>query len=662
MTEPQLGAPRPGARSHWALPLAVALVAMLAFLPGLHGEFLDWDDRENFLHNPHYRGLGPAQLHWMVTAARTGHWIPLTWVTFGLDWQLWGMNPYGYHLTTLLLHGLAAALLYLVARRLLASARPRWPDGALTLGAVLAALLFAVHPLRAESVAWITERRDVLAGVFFLAATLVYLGRWTPDGAPRPHERLRYLVALVLFAGALGSKVMTVTLPAVLLILDVYPLRRLGPGAGGWLGRSTRRVWVEKAPFVVLGAAAAAVAVAVNRAEGNLTSMNEMGIAERLSISAYSLVFYPWKTLAPLGLSPMYELPYPLVPGDWPFLAAALAVLAITVATAALARRWPALLAAWLAYVVMALPVIGLVHNGLQIAADRYSYLPCLPWALLTGAALVMLMGPAERPRVVPAAAVGAGVLALAMMTWQQTKIWHDTETLWLRALSVAPSSVAHSNLGLTLAWRGDMKGAIPHYHEAIRLRPVFAEAWSNLALAQAEQGDVAGAESSLREAVRLKPRFATAWSNLGMMQARQGRREEAVASYREALRLQPDHPAAHLNLGATLDTQGQGEQALRHLREAVRLLPDSADAQGNLGVFYARHGDLPAAIPYFEESLRLRPASPEAHNNLGLVLAQQGRLRAAAEHFREAVRLRPGFRDAQLNLAQVESLLGGRQ
>jgi hypothetical protein len=246
VSEPQEGGSRRWARLRWAFPIAVAVIGMLAFLPGLHGEFLDWDDRENFLLNPDYRGLGAAQLHWMVTSARTGHWIPLTWLTFALDWQLWGMNPFGYHLTTLLLHGLAAALLYLVARRLLAAARPHWPDGALTLGAVLAALLFAVHPLRAESVAWITERRDVLAGVFFLAATLVYLGRWTPDGAPRPHEWLRYLVALVLFAGALGSKVMTVTLPAVLLISTSIPCgdwgrERAGGSAGAPAASGSRR-------------------------------------------------------------------------------------------------------------------------------------------------------------------------------------------------------------------------------------------------------------------------------------------------------------------------------------------------------------------------------------------------------------------------------------
>jgi Flp pilus assembly protein TadD len=645
--------------------VGIALVSMLAFLPGLEGVFLDWDDRENFLQNPHYRGLGAAQLHWMLTTARMGHWIPVTWLSFAVDWLLWGMNPFGYHLTSLVLHGLAAALFYLVARRLLATARPRADQTAVILGAALAALFFGLHPLRVESVAWITERRDVLAGVFFLAATGAYLGRWTPDGTPRARERLYYLASLGLFVAALGSKVMTVTLPAVLLVLDVYPLRRLGPGAGGWLGGRGHRVWLEKAPFFLLGAAAAVTAVGINRAQGNLTSLAVVGPLDRLAISAYSLIFYPWKTLIPLGLSPMYELPHPLDPSSGPFVAAALALGAITTAACALARRWPAFSAAWTAYVVMALPVAGLVQNGFQIAADRYSYLPCLPWALLAGAGLAALVLPradgARRPATAAALVTGAGLVVLAAMSWQQTKVWRDTETLWRRALAVAPSPVAHSNLGLTLARAGDTRGAVPHYREAIALRPDYAEAWNNLGLAQAQLGDLAGADGSLREAVRLKPPFATAWSNLGMVRARQGRSAEAVAAYREALRLDPAHADAHGNLGGTLDAQGHGEEALRHLREAARLRPDSSDAQSNLGIFHARRGDLSVAARYFEEALRLRPESPEVHNNLGLVLAQQGRLDAAAAHFREALRLRPGFQDAQLNLARAQALLGGR-
>jgi protein O-mannosyl-transferase len=673
VTEPEFGGLPRGAPEAspartwlgWAIPLAIALVGMLAFLPGLDGAFLDWDDRENFLHNPHYRGLGPTKVHWMFTSGLLGHWIPLTWLSLALDWHVWGMDPFGYHLTSLLLHGLAAALFYLVARRLLEAARPHPGDAALTVGAAVAALLFAIHPLRAESVAWITERRDVLAGVFFLGATLAYLGRWTPGGAPHPRGGLRYLASLALFVGALGSKSMTVTLPAVLLILDVYPLRRLGPAAGGWIGGAARRVWLEKAPFVLLGGAAAAIVISINRDLGNLAPMDRIGILDRLAISAYSLVFYLWKTVVPLGLSPMYELPDPIEPWRWPFVGSALAIVAVTAVAIALARRRPALLAAWAAYVLMALPVAGLVQNGFQIAADRYTYLPCLPWALLAGGGVASLVrgDSSRRTRLVPvgAALAVAAFILLGTMTWQQTRVWHDTETLWRRALAIAPSSVAHSNLGLTLARGGNAEAAIPHYREAIRLRPSYAEAWSNLGLAQAQRGDLPGAATSLQEAIRLKPRYSAAWSNLGIVRAKQGQSGEAIAAYREALRLQPNNAEAHGNLGATLDGQGQGEEALRHLQEAARLRPDSADAQGNLGIFFARRGDVPTAARYFGEALRLRPDSPEAHNNLGLALAQQGRLDVAAAHFREAVRLRPAFKDAQVNLARAQALMGGQ-
>ncbi|HKZ07012.1 MAG TPA: tetratricopeptide repeat protein [Methylomirabilota bacterium] len=669
MSKPGFGRSRPGSLASLAaslglarwIPLAIGVVSVLAFLPALGGEFLDWDDRENFLHNPHYRGLGPAQLHWMLTTGLMGHWMPLTWLTLALDWSLWGMNPVGYHLTSLVLHGVAAALLYLVARRLLAAARPRDPESIRILGAALAALLFALHPLRVESVAWITERRDVLSAVFFVGAILAYLGRWRSDGTPAPHAQRHYLGALALFVAALASKSMTVTLPAVLLILDVYPLRRLGPAAGGWWRGPARRVWLEKAPFVALGAAAAIVAIVVSRAVGNLTSLERMGVAERLAISAYSLAFYLWKTVLPVGLSPMYELPYPLQVWRWSFVLAGILVVAITVGTLATARRRPALLAAWGAYVVMALPVAGLVQNGFQIAADRYTYLPCLPWALLAGWGMARLgRGAGATARAVPASAAAA-LLLLAALSWQQSRVWHDSEALWRRVLAVGPSSVAHSNLGLVLARAGDTRGAIPHYEEAIRLRPTYAEAWSNLGIAQAQRGDLAGATASLQEAVRLQPGYSAAWSNLGMVRARRGQTGEAVAAYREALRLEPGNADAHGNLGATLDGQGAGTEALRHLQEAARLRPASADAQSNLGIYFARRGDVAAATRYFEEALRLRPDSAEAHNNLGLALAQQGRVDVAAAHFSEAVRLRPGYVDAQRNLAHAQALLRGR-
>jgi Flp pilus assembly protein TadD len=386
-----------------------------------------------------------------------------------------------------------------------------------------------------------------------------------------------------------------------------------------------------------------------------------VGLLDRVAISLYSLAFYPWKTLVPAGLSPMYELPNPLEPWRWPFVVAALAVVGITAASIALARRWPALATAWAAYVVMTLPVAGLVQNGFQIAADRYTYLPCVPWALLTGGGLLALARRRSR-LVVPAVVLATLIIAvLATLSWRQTQVWRNTETLWRHALSVAPSAVAHGNLGLVFAQRDQRGMAIRHYQAALAIQPRYPGALNNLGLALIEGGDLVGAERNLREAIRLKPQFSEAWSNLGLALARRDESAAAVAAYREALRIRPDNADAHGNLGGMLDAQGQGEEALVHLREAVRLRPESAQTHGNLGIYFARRGDMRTASGHFEEAVRLRPTSAEAQNNLGLALAQQGRLEVAAGHFREAVRLRPDFRDAQSNLARAQAELAKR-
>ena len=229
-------------------------------------------------------------------------------------------------------------------------------------------------------------------------------------------------------------------------------------------------------------------------------------MSDRIVISLYSLAFYPWKSIVPLGLSPLYELPAGIHIHAWPFALSAAAVLAITALAVTARRRWPALAAAWAAYVAILLPVLGIVHNGHQIAADRYTYLPCLPWAVLAGWGLASLArGAGSAARAVPATAAAA-LLLLAALSWQQSRVWHDSEVLWRRALAVSPGSVAHSNLGLVLARAGDTRGAIPHYEEAIRLRPTYAEAWSNLGIAQAQRGDLAGAanpQQFLRAVVR---------------------------------------------------------------------------------------------------------------------------------------------------------------
>jgi len=326
--------PLPRYLTNRALAVLIAAVTATSFLPVLGDGFVSWDDPKNFVDNPHYRGLGPAQLRWMFTTLHMGHYIPLTWVTLGLDYLLWGMNPAGYHLTNLLLHTATALSLYLLALRLLRLALPAGTAEAdLRVGAAAAALLWAVHPLRVESVAWLTERRDVLSGLFYVTAALAYLTAAGPDAGDRVRRRRWYWASLALFAASLLSKSITVTLPVTLLALDVYPLRRLG-GPSGW-----RRwdVWLEKAPFFAIAGLVSVVAFVALLPLGNAHSLRELGVLQRTVLSVYGLAFYLFKTVVPLDLSPLYLL---IIEVTWLHFAT---VIGGTVLATVVWRRWPAL-------------------------------------------------------------------------------------------------------------------------------------------------------------------------------------------------------------------------------------------------------------------------------------------------------------------------------
>src|SRR5437867_4559767 len=382
--EPVVHTPAPG-WVLWLVPVLIALITVAAFLPALQNQFVSWDDAENFLDNPHYRGLGWSQLHWMWTTHQS-HYIPLTWMTHGLDYLLWGMNPFGYHLTSLLLHAANAVAFFFVVRRILKRALPGPSERghALTVSAGVAALVFAIHPLRVESVAWVTERRDVLSGLFYLLTILLYLRACEREARGRG----RYWLSVAMFGCALLSKSMVVNLPVVLVILDVYPLRRLG-GSIGWWSEAARRIYIEKIPFVLLAAAASAIAVMAQFSVHAAASLAELSVPGRLAVSAYGLSFYLWKMVVPVNLSPLYELPPTVNPWAPPFFLSYGLVLAITAIILALRRRVPGLPAAWLAYIVVLLPVLGILQSGPQIAADRYTYLAGLGWAVLAGAGLL---------------------------------------------------------------------------------------------------------------------------------------------------------------------------------------------------------------------------------------------------------------------------------
>src|SRR6266851_4200103 len=542
------------------LPVLVGVLAFVAFLPALDGGFVDWDDDRNFLWNTGYRGLGLGELRWMFTATWMGHYIPITWLSLGLNYVLGGMEPWGYHVGNLLLHAANTALLFFVARRLLAVAaisagphgntqgegradRTRQPEGgvAVAWGAAVAALLWALHPLRVESVAWVTERRDVLCGFFYLLAVLAYL-----RGATRERTLSgRWLAAsLAAFAGALGSKAIAMTLPVTLLVLDVYPLRRLRLG---WPALVR-----EKLGHFALGAVGAAVASwAVTRGAG-WTSYDAYGLEARLAMTGYSFWFYPWKLIWPEGLSPLYELPARIGLLDAEFLWPTVSVVVVTAILLLGRRRLPGALAAWLHSMIVLAPV---------------------------------------------------------------SRIWRDSESLWRSAVTAHPTcALCRQKLGSVLQTAGLHREAEAELTRAIALRPERPTAHNSLGAFFVDQGRLGEAEAEFREAIRLTPRYADATANLGALYARQRRYAEAIAELRRAIALSPELENARVNLAFALDNagielarEGKPAEAVALFSEATDLLPAEATFWRNLGQALIEDGKVAEAVPTLERAVALR-------------------------------------------------------
>jgi Tfp pilus assembly protein PilF len=604
-------------------PLCVGLVTFIAFAPVLRNGFVSWDDDKNFLANPHYRGLGLDQLRWMWTTFHMGHYVPLTWMTLGLDYTLWGMNPRGYHLTSLLIHVANAVALYYLARRFLASHTARQlavggdagnsehaaPPGAVTLAAALAALLFAVHPLRVESVAWITERRDVLSLFFALLCLLAYI-----RSAERTGSRRWYWTSVLLFACALLSKATVVTLPAVLLIVNVYPLHRIT--ADDHRIASLRAVAIEILPFVLLSTATMVLSVVA------LHPGDQLRLSSKLAVSAFSLSFYLWKTVMPTALSPLYEMPRVIDPLSARYLASYATALLVTLAVVAWRQRWPSLAAAWIAFVVLSLPMLGIIQNGPQIAADRYTYHSAPALALLAGVAVIHAL---QRLRVERMRVVGAvAALLLVALTWQQCGVWRDSSSLWARVLALDPHSA-------------------------------YAHSASATLLFHANRVDEAIEES--RIATELDPTLAEAHNNYGVGLARQGRFDEAILHYQRALDLKPSYDEAEGNWGVALANLGDVDAAVEHFRMALAENPDNADTHVNWGNALVRAGRLVEAIAHYETALVIRPDDADAHLNWGVALARDSRFGPAVQHFRQALALDSSSADAKRYLDRALAL-----
>ena len=583
--------------------LALVLITLALYLPSLGHEFLLYDDQFYVTENPRVQaGLKMPGLAWAF-GYHVGNWHPLTWLSHMLDCQCYALKPAGHHLTSVLLHVAVSVLLFLVLRRM---------TGAVVRSAFVAAL-FAWHPLRVESVAWVAERKDVLCAFFWMLTLLAYVRYTEASRAGSPKSGVWYGWALVSFALALMSKPMAVTLPFVLVLLDFWPLNRMRSEPGKSAGQTIPRLLLEKSPFLILAVVTSALTLAAQAPAMAPTAV--LPISERLSHALVAYAHYLGALFVPRHMAVYY--PYESATSGLQPVLAGILLFAITVLAVRMWSRFRGFLIGWLWFLGTLVPVIGVVQVGDQAWADRYTYLPTIGLLIplvWSGAAVL------KRPML--AVAVGStAAVALLVATTVQLGHWKNTRTLFEHTAQVTRNNyLAVTLLGSLRAKEGKPEEAIEFYTRAMSYKPAYAEAWFFLGHARDQQGKL----------------------------------DEAIAAYQQALRLNPALEQAHIFLGVALARGNQADEAAAHYFAALKINPESALAHNNLARLRHTQGKLDAAVEHYSMALKLDPSLAPAHNNLGILLLQQGRLTEGTDQLREAWRLNPTDPETQVNLASA--------
>jgi Flp pilus assembly protein TadD len=603
-------------RLDYAVGAVLVAVVFLVFGQTLRRGFVNYDDDQYFYANPHVlAGLTGQGVAWAFQSGYANNWHPLTWMSLMLDVKCFGPGAFGPHLTNVILHAVNAVLLFLLLRRMTGA---RWRSAAV-------AAVFAIHPLHVESVAWVSERKDVLSGLFFMLTLLMYVRYVKKSEAQSPKPKVFYSLSLLAFAGGLMSKPMLVTLPFVLLLLDYWPLNRVAGFRLKVEGSSvpSRRILkfklliFEKWPFFFLSAGSCVVTVLSQRE----ALQSAVPLAVRLANASVACMTYLGQMIWPVNLAAFY--PFPEKIPVWESAGAAAVLIAITGLVFFSARRFPYLMIGWLWYLGMLVPVIGLVQVGDQSHADRYTYLPVIGIALLLAWGVRDLTASWRHQRQLLGAATGGMMVVLMICSWQQTAYWRDGESLWRHALACTSDNyTAHNNLGYLLAAQGRTAEAVGHYQKALEIFPGYAEADNNLGRIFLEAGRLGEATEYFQHAIRLKPGAAEAHNNLGIVLARQGDAAGAFQQYQTAIKLNPDFAEAYNNLAILLASQGRFAESETNYRAALALKPDYVLAQDNFGILLARQGRLTDAMPHFQKSLEL--AEAQSNSTLADVIQTQ--------------------------------------
>jgi protein O-mannosyl-transferase len=601
--------------------VVLAAITFAVFAQTLRHEFINFDDNDYVYDNPVVaRGLTLKGIAWAFSC-HLDNWHPLTWLSHMLDCQLYGLRPGGHHLTNVLLHIATVILLFLVLRRM---------TGSLWRSAFVAAV-FAIHPLRVESVAWVAERKDVLSGLFFMLTVGAYV-RYTEElKGERSRFKVFYALALVFFILGLMSKPMLVTVPLVLLLLDYWPLRRETP-----LGR----LLVEKLPFLALSAACCLTTLFAQQEA--MQTIETISLPLRCANALVTGMVYLAQMIWPAGLAVYYPYPFGGLP-SWEVALAAMLLAGLSAVAWWQRRQQPWIWIGWLWYLVMLLPVLGIIQVGAKAHADRYTYLPqigiyvAVTWLAAEWGAKLHL------GRVAMGSFMAAVLGTLIICAWKQTAYWKSSETLWTHTLECTTrNDIAHNNLGAVLRNMGRVDEAIPHFQDALKISPGYAEARFNLGTAFAQKGGLDQAINQYRFGLRSMPGDADAHVNLATVYLQKGDLDEAIGQYQIALQINPGDAARHIALGSLLLQRGRMDEAIAHFQKSLQIKPDDANAQNNLGSVYLQLGRMDDAMVHFQHALQIDPDYAEVHNNLGLVFLKKGELDQAHAQFERALQLGP--------------------
>ncbi|MGA3179368.1 MAG: tetratricopeptide repeat protein [Verrucomicrobiota bacterium] len=621
--------------------LVLAVLAVFGQTAGF--EFVNFDDPVYVSENPSVTsGLSARAVASALTHAQCSLYHPLTMISLMVDYQFHGLWAGGFHLTNVVIHAAASVLLFLILRQMTA---------ALWRSAFVAAV-FALHPLRVESVAWVAERKDVLAAFFFMLTLGAYL-RYVRN----PHSLGGYLMVAVFFGLDLLCKPTVVTLPFVLLLLDYWPLHRFvtrrAPHATGAPMEEQevfgipKRLILEKIPLLAL--AAGACVATLFAARKAISSVDTVPVMIRISNAVVAYVVYLRQMVWPAGLAAFYPYPEKAFP-LWETATAFLLLAGISGGVWALRRKQPWLLTGWYWYLGMLAPVIGIVQEGAFGHADRNTYLPQIGlYMLLTWVAAELCGGWRYRLLVLGGLST-AIVAALSLCAHAQTSYWRNSQVLWTHTIAcTAPNSFARYNLGFALYQKGEMDQAVEQYREALEIKPDFVMARSNLGVACEQKGDTDEAIAQYRKALEIQPDNAEIRANLGNALSEKGQFNEAVEQYHKALEINPAYEDAHFNQGIALFRKGDTEGAIKQYREAVRIKPDDAMAEDNLGVALAKAGRFDEAIASYRQAIKISPRFADVYDNLGVALIQKGETKEAIESWRQALDLAAGQKNNEL-------------